>query len=54
VELEIGQSYFLQETFVPVQNVVPQTLPLSPQKRNELVRIDNQVTQPNTPYGGTP
>jgi deferrochelatase/peroxidase EfeB len=54
VELEIGQSYFLQETFVPVQNVVPQTLPLSPQKRNELVRIDNQVTQPNTPYGRRP
>lgn len=52
VELPIGQQYTLQETAVPVQNVQPTSTPFAMEKRNQHVRVTNQVTQPNTPYGG--
>jgi Dyp-type peroxidase family len=52
VELEIGLQYTLQETAVPVQNVQLTNTPFVMEKRNQQLRITNQVTQPNTPYGG--
>lgn len=53
VELAIGQAFTLQEVApVPVQNVQPGSTPFTMDKPNKELVIVNQVTQPNTPYGG--
>lgn len=52
VELQIGENYSLEELESPVPNVQLQSIPFVMEKRNQLLRIENQVTQPNTPYGG--
>jgi Dyp-type peroxidase family len=51
VELEIGQTYFAQETVSPVANVALVTTQFSMDKQNVELIVVNQVTQPNTPYG---
>jgi Dyp-type peroxidase family len=50
VELELGQSYFAQETTIPVANVSPTTTQFTMDRQNVELSIVNQVTQPNTPY----
>lgn len=52
VELEIDRQYTLQEVSSPVANVQPVTVQFTMDKPNQQLRVDNQVTQPNTPYGG--
>lgn len=52
VELQIGQQYTLQELSSPVANVQLTNTPFTMEKRNQQLRVVNQVTQPNTPYGG--
>jgi len=52
VELEIGQSFSLQELSSPVANVQLTNTPFTMESRNQQLRVVNQVTQPNTPYGG--
>ena len=52
VELQIGQVYSLEETSSPVANVEATTASFTMEKRNQQLRVDNQVTQPDTPYGG--
>ncbi len=52
VELQIGQPYTLQEESSPVANVLLANTPFTMERRNQQLRIVNQVTQPNTPYGG--
>lgn len=52
VELQLGQSYTLDEQASPVANVALQQTPFEMEKRAQQLRIVNQVTQPNTPYGG--
>lgn len=52
VELEIGHAYTLQELSSPVANVQLQNIPFTMDRRNQRLRVVNQVTQPNTPYGG--
>ena len=52
VELEIGQTYIAQETAVPVANITATNTQLTMDKQNVEVVVVNQVTQPNTPYGG--
>lgn len=52
VELTIGQTYTLQELSSPVQNVQPQNTQFTMERPNQQLHIVNQVTQPNTPYGG--
>jgi hypothetical protein len=52
VELEIGQNYTLQELASPVANVPLNSTGFVMEKRNQQLRVTNQVTQPNTPYGG--
>jgi hypothetical protein len=52
VELEIGQNYSAQETAIPVPNVSATATPFTMDKQNVELVIVNQVTQPNTPYGG--
>jgi Dyp-type peroxidase family len=51
VELEIGKQYTLQEMSSPVANVQLTSTPFTMERRNQQVRVVNQVTQPNTPYG---
>jgi Dyp-type peroxidase family len=53
VELTIGQNFTLQELSSPVQNVQPQSIGFTMQHPNEQLHVVNQVTQLNTPYGGT-
>jgi hypothetical protein len=52
VELEIGQTYVAHETAVPVANVNPVDTQFVMDKQNVELLVVNQVTQPNTPYGG--
>jgi Dyp-type peroxidase family len=52
IELEIGQTYFAQETTIPVANVTAVTPQFTMDKQNVELVVVNQVTQPNTPYGG--
>jgi Dyp-type peroxidase family len=52
VELQIGHSYTLQETSALVPNVQLTTTPFDIDKHHKEVLVVNQVTQPNTPYGG--
>jgi Dyp-type peroxidase family len=52
VELQIGQQYTLQEQSSPVANVQLANTPFTMERRNQQLRLLNQVTQPNTPYGG--
>jgi len=52
VELQVGQSYTLQELSSPVANVQLSNTPFVMEKRRQQLRVVNQVTQPNTPYGG--
>jgi Dyp-type peroxidase family len=52
VELEIGQTYVAHETAVPVANVNPVDTQFVMDKQNVELVVVNQVTQPNTPYGG--
>ena len=42
----------LQETFSPVANVQFADIPFTMEKQNQQLHVVNQVTQPNTPYGG--
>ena len=49
----LGNSYILEEQFSPVDNVVLQPVPFRMEKRTQQLRVVNQVTQPNTPYGGS-
>lgn len=51
-ELTIGQPYVLQELPPPIPNVQPTNTPFTLERRNQQLRVVNQVTQPNTPYGG--
>jgi Dyp-type peroxidase family len=53
VELQIGASFTLRELEAPVANVsIPFDTAFVMERRNQQLRILNQVTQPNTPYGG--
>jgi Dyp-type peroxidase family len=52
VELEMGQSYTLQELASPVPNVQFSNTPFTIETHNKQLRVVNQVTQPNTPYSG--
>jgi Dyp-type peroxidase family len=52
VELQIGQQYTLQEMSSPVANVQLTNTSFTMERRNQQLRVVNQVTQPNTPYGG--
>lgn len=52
VELQIGEGYTLEELASPVPNIQLQSIRFAMEKRNQLLRVENQVTQPNTPYGG--
>jgi len=52
VELQVGQQYTLQELSSPVANVQLANTPFTMERRNQQLRVVNQVTQPNTPYGG--
>jgi hypothetical protein len=52
VELEIGQTYSLQELSSPVPNVQLTTTQFTMDKPNKQLNVVNQVTQPNTPYAG--
>jgi deferrochelatase/peroxidase EfeB len=51
-ELQVGQNYVLQEISSPVANVQLQTVPFTMERRRHQLPLVNQVTQPNTPYGG--
>jgi Dyp-type peroxidase family len=52
VELEIGTTYVIDETVLPVANISPtQTSKLMEHSHEEL-EIVNHVTTPNTPYSG--
>jgi Dyp-type peroxidase family len=52
VRLEIGQTYTLQELSSPVANIQLTSTPFTMERRNQRLRVVNQVMQPNTPYGG--
>lgn len=52
VKLDFGQQYTVQELSSPVANVQLTNTPFTMERRNQQLRILNQVTQPNTPYGG--
>jgi hypothetical protein len=53
VELDIGQAYTLDEVASNVvANVQPTDVAFQMDKPNKQLQIVNQVTQPNTPYGG--
>jgi Dyp-type peroxidase family len=52
VELAISQQYILEELSSPVANVQLTNTPFTMERRNQQLRVTNQVTQPNTPYGG--
>jgi Dyp-type peroxidase family len=52
VALEVGQTYVAHETAVSVPNVNPIDTQFVMDKQNVELVIVNQVTQPNTPYGG--
>lgn len=52
VALQIGQPYTLQEQSSPVANVQLTNTPFTIERRDQQLRVLNQVTQPNTPYGG--
>lgn len=50
--LTIGTTYTLRELETPVPNLTLGTSSVTMQKRNQQVSVVNQVTQPNSPYGG--
>lgn len=52
-ELTIGQTYELRETFSPVSNVTLAVQTFVMDKTNLQMLVENMVTVPNTPYGGT-
>lgn len=52
VELPTGRQYTLQEVSSPVANVEMTNTPFTMEKRSQQLHIVNEVTQPNTPYGG--
>lgn len=52
VELALGQNYTVQEVSAPVQNVQPVSVSFEMDKHHKELMVINQVTQPNTPYGG--
>jgi Dyp-type peroxidase family len=52
VELKLDESYTLQELGSPVPNVQLTNLTFDMDKRHKELLLINQVTQPNTPYGG--
>jgi Dyp-type peroxidase family len=52
MELLIGQPYTLQELSSPVANVQLADTPFTMDRSNQQLRVANEVTQPNTPYGG--
>lgn len=52
VELSLDQTYTLQEVSSPVPNVPLINQSFVMQHSNQQVQVLNQVTQPNTPYGG--
>jgi Dyp-type peroxidase family len=52
VALPIGQNFTLQELSSPVQNIQLQSIPFAMEHASAQLHIVNQVTQPNTPYGG--
>jgi hypothetical protein len=52
VELAIGQQFTVQELSSPVANVQVTNTRFTMERRNQQLRIVNQVTQANTPYGG--
>jgi Dyp-type peroxidase family len=52
VELAIGQNHTLDELASPVANVQLTQTAFVMEKRNQQLHVVNQVTQPNTPYGG--
>jgi Dyp-type peroxidase family len=54
VDLPIDQSYTLQELPpMPVQNVQPTSAQFTMDKTHKELPFINQVTEPNTPYGGS-
>ncbi len=50
--LTVGATYVLEELSSPVANVALVTQEFQMTRPNEQVRVDNEVSQPNTPYGG--
>lgn len=52
-ELTIGETYELHETHSPVPNVALAVHTFAMDKPNVRLPIENVVTVPNTPYGGT-
>jgi len=50
-ELRRDDTYTLEEVVSPVANVQLQQTPFTVEKRVQQLRVVNQVTQPNTPYG---
>jgi Dyp-type peroxidase family len=52
VELRLGQAYVLQELESPVPNLTLTQTSFSMERHNQQLQVVNQVTQPNTPYGG--
>lgn len=51
-ELQVGQSYTLQEVASPVANVLLSNKSFIMDQRNKQLLVLNEVAQPNTPYGG--
>jgi Dyp-type peroxidase family len=51
-ELTIGQNYKLNELHSPVPNVELTHTDFTMEHPNQQLHVPNQVTQPNTPYGG--
>lgn len=52
VELPMGQQFVLNELFSPVPNIGLTQTPFVMDRANKQLQVLNQVTQPNTPYGG--
>lgn len=52
VGLATGQTFNLVESFSPVANVSLQQVTFTVDKNNVQLHVNNQVTEPTTPYGG--
>lgn len=51
LELPLEATYTLRELVVPVQNVQAQNIQFTMDTPNKQLQVENQVMQPNTPYG---